>query len=436
MGQASNSVVKNASWIIICRIVQALCAFVIGVFTARYLGPSNYGLISYAASVVTFFTPIMRLGFNATLVRELIDDPKEEGRILGTSIILSLISSVFCILGITLFSLAANPSEPETTVVCLLYSLTLFFQACEMTQYWFQAKLMSKYPSIVSLIAYIAVSLYKIYILIAGKGIRWFAVVHVIEAMIIAAALIFIYVRCGGQRLSFSFALGKKMFSKSKHFIISAMMVVIFQQTDRIMLKLMTTEAETGYYSAALTCIGITGFVFVAIIDSARPSVLKSKKLMSDDFNDKLVLLYSTITVIAAVQSVLMTAFAPLLIQIIFGGEFISAVPILQIAVWYVTFAYYGNVRNIWVVAENKQKYLLRINGAGALANVLLNLVLIPIWGGIGAAVASFVTQLFTNVVMCFVVKPIRPCGKLIIDSFRPSAMKKLFSSAVALIKK
>lgn len=428
MNIAKNTVVKNASWIIVCKVMQSICSFIIGVFTARYLGPTNYGLISYAASIVAFLMPIMQLGLNSTLVREFLSQPEKEGQVLGTSLVLNIISSIACVVGMTTFSMIATPSQTETIIVCFLYSLTLIFQASEMTQYWFQAKLLSKYPSIVSLVAYVIVSVYKIYILVAGKSVRWFAVTHVIEAIIVAGALLLIYLKCGNQRLSFSIKLAKEMFSRSRHYISSAMMVVVFQQTDRLMLKWMMNEAETGYYSASLTCIGITGFVFAAIIDSVRPSILESKKKSEDELREKMTMLYSVITMLSLAQSIVMTIFAKLIISIMFGAEFLPAVRILQVAVWYVTFSYYGSVRNVWILAEEQQKHLWKINMFGAIANVALNFILIPIYGGLGAAVASFATQLFINVILCFVMKPLRPCVHYMVDAFKPSTMKKLIS--------
>lgn len=164
-------VLNNASWIIGCKIIRSVLVFVIGMLTARYLGPSNYGLINYAASVVAFFTPLMQLGMSATLVREFIATPERESKILGTSLVLNILSALACVVGVTTFSQVANPGETETTIVCFLYSMTLIMQASEMTQYWFQAKLMSKYPAIASLVAYAISSAYKIYLLLTGKSI-------------------------------------------------------------------------------------------------------------------------------------------------------------------------------------------------------------------------------------------------------------------------
>ena len=100
MSLLRGKIFKNASWIIISKLLQSIFAFLISILTARYLGPSNYGLINYAASIVTFVFPISQLGFNNTLVQELTHDPQNEGKILGTSIFMSIISAFFCMVGV------------------------------------------------------------------------------------------------------------------------------------------------------------------------------------------------------------------------------------------------------------------------------------------------------------------------------------------------
>ena len=92
-----NRNINNAAWLIGGKIFQSILGLVVSIFTARYLGPSNYGLISYAASIVAFLVPIMQLGFNNILVQELTNYPDEEGKVMGTSILLSFFSGIACI---------------------------------------------------------------------------------------------------------------------------------------------------------------------------------------------------------------------------------------------------------------------------------------------------------------------------------------------------
>lgn len=420
---SKNRALKNASWIIVCRVIQSLISLVIGMISARYLGPSNYGVITYVSSVVAFALPIMQLGLNQTLVKEFVQSPEREGKILGTSLVINVLSGIASMIGSVAFVFLVNAGERETILVCILYSLTLLFQATEMTQYWFQYQLMSKYPSIATLCAYVVVSLYKIFLLVTQKSIVWFALSNVLDYFLISVILMVIYFKVGNQRLSFDWRLGREMLSRSKYYIIPSLMVMIFHHTDRIMIKLMMGEAETGFYSAAITCIGISGFVFSAVIDSMRPVILEEKEKDQARYENRVAQLYAIITFISLAQSIGMTVLAKPLVNLLYGAEYAPTAGILCVAVWYVTFSYYGSVRNVWILAEGKQKYLFGINIIGAVANVLSNLLLIPRWGGVGAAVASLITQFFTNVIIGFVFKPIRENNRLMLKGLDPRVL-------------
>ncbi len=415
-----NKVAKNAIWIIAGRVVQSLLALVINMLTARYLGPSNFGLITYASSLVAFVVPIMELGFGNVLVKEIINRPEAEGKVLGTTVFFSVCSSLCCIIGVTAFAFVANPNEPTTILVCLLYSLILVFQATDHIRYWFQAKLLSKYTAIIKLIAYVSVSAYKVFLLITSKSVLWFALSNAFDYALISAGSIYTYRRLGGQRFSVSKKIGKDIFTRSKHYILSSMMVTVFAQTDKVMIKLMIDETATGYYGAAVACAGMTSFVFSAIIDSFRPSILEGANASQEVFQKRLTMLYSLIIYMSLAQSILMTVFARLIIRILYGAAYYSAAGALQIIVWYTTFSYLGSVRNIWILANDKQEYLWKINILGASANVFLNAILIPIIGIYGAALASLITQFFTNVVVGYILKPILPNNQIMVQGLNP----------------
>lgn len=415
-----NKIVLNASWIIVCRIIQSALNFFVLVLSARYLGPSNYGLISYAASCVAFILPIASLGFPNVLVQEIINTPKKEGETLGTALGAGCLSSICCIFFTVALINIINKGETETIIVTGVYSISLLFQSLEMIQYWFQAKFYSKYTAVVSLISYIIVSIYKILLLIFKKNVLWFAFAYSIDYAIIAITLIIIFKRKTGNKLSFSLNRAFTMFSKSKYYIFTGIMITVFTQSDKVMLKGMIGNSATGYYSAAVTCAGITGFVINAIIDSARPAIFESLKISREKFESNMANLYSVVIYFCLIQSVFTMIFAPIIIKIIYGKDYLASISVLMIVTWYVPFACLGTVRNIWILANDKQKYLLGINLFGGIFNIFLNFLLIPIIGVNGAAAASFLSQSSMNVVLGFIIKPIRKNNELMIRGLNP----------------
>ncbi len=426
-----NKVINNAKWIVLCKLAQSVLQLVVGMISARYLGPANYGLINYAASIVAFAVPIMRLGFDATLVREYIESPEQEGKIAGTSIVLNLISGAACTIAVTVFSAVSNINDRITILVCGLYSLSLIFAAAEMIQYWFQYKLMSKYSSVIMLCSYFAVSGYKIFLLITQKSVYWFAVTHSIEYGLIALCLFVIYFK-KGKSFGFSWQLGKKLLKNSKHYVLAALMLVLIQNTDHIMLTLMISKEENGFYSAAITTAGIFQFVYTAIVDSYRPVILADKKENSNNYIINMTRLYSITLYLSIAQSLVFTVGAEIIVGLLYGKDYVATVPVLRILVWFLAFAVMGSVRNVWILAEQKQKYLWLINLSGAVFNILLNLLLIKPFGACGAAFASLLTQIFSNLILGFIYKPLRDNNKIILNSLRPKfaieEAKKLLS--------
>ncbi len=416
----NNKVVKNATWIIVCKALEAILHLVITMFTTRYLGPANYGVINYAASVMAFAVPFMHLGVRSILINEFVNAPTRKGQTLGTALFLNFASSFLCVLGVVCFAYVANHDETETIIVCLLYSVSLIFQAVEILQYWFQERLLSKYVSVSMLLAYIFMSVYQVLILLDGKGIYWFATSETLKHLAIALLLIFQYRRHGGERLSLSFPLARKLLSRGKHYILANLMLTVFSQTDKIMLKQMCGDTETGYYAAAVTCASVANFVFLAIVDSARPLIFKSQLESKEAFEKNMILLYSVVGWLSFLQCLGFTVFAPLLIHILYGSAYTPAVSLLRVTVWYTAIAHVGLARDIWILAQERQDYMWKMNIFGAVANVALNFVLIPSLGGMGAAIASLISQFVATIGMCFIFKNLRHVNVLMLRGMDP----------------
>lgn len=203
-------------------------------------------------------------------------------------------------------------------------------------------------------------------------------------------------------------------------------MVTLFSQTDKIMIKIMNGNAETGYYAAAVTCAGMTAFVFSAIIDSFRPIIFENKRNNNESFEKNVVRLYSVIIYMGLIQSVFLALLAKYVVNILYGSAYTAAIPILRIITWYSAFSYLGSARNVWILAEEKQKYLWVINLSGALLNIVGNFLLIPLLGARGAAIASVATQFFTNFILCFIMKPIKSSAVLLLKSLNPKVLLEI----------
>ena len=412
-----NKAVKNAGWLIGGRVIQMLVNLIVGRLVARYLGPSNNGLVSYGTAYTTFFATIASLGINSVLVKEFVDNPKEEGKIIGTSLFLRAISSFLCAIVIICFVRIIDAGEPVTILVVSLCSLGLIFHIFETINYWFQSRLQSKVTAIVTLIAHIITAGYRVVLMMTDASVVWFAFATSVDYICIGVMLLYAYKKHNGNQLSVSWAYGKELLKKSYHFILPGVMVAIYGQTDKVMLKQMVGEAETGFYSTAVSLNAAWCFVLIAIIDSMYPSIMKAFNKDEKKFIKRNKQLYAIIFYLALAASVLYTIFAEFLVGTLYGEAYMPTVMPLRIITWYTAFSYLGGARNAWVVCKNRQKYLVYIYAISAVANVVLNVVFIPGWGASGAAFASLITQILTILVVPFFVKGLRENAKLMVEA-------------------
>ena len=409
-----NKFLGNASWLIIGRVGQMFISFIISMITARYLGPSNYGVINYVHSYISFFTAICNLGINSVLIKELIDRPETQGETMGTVITMRVISATLSIISIVSCIGILFDNDSIYMTVAVLQSLTLLFTAFELIEYWYQSKLMSKRTAVVGIIAYLCMSIYRVFILVLQKDVTWFAFAVTLDNLVIAVLYLVCYFKDGGQKLSFNPKLAKEILSKSHHFMWSSLMVAAYSEMDKILLGSLIDDTAVGYFSAAYSLCNTWPFILKAIIDSAKPIIVEYHKTDREMFIKRTRQLYATIFYVGAFVATMFTIFAPLIIYILYGKEYAPSIVPLRIIGWYTAFSYLGVARSTWMICEGKQRFEKILATCGAISNLVLDLIFIKSMQATGAAIATLLTQVFTNFLIPFCFKETRANSILI----------------------
>lgn len=421
----NNKVVVNSSWIIYGKIIQLSFSFVIGILTARYLGPQNYGILNLAMAYTSFAIPFCTLGISNVIVKEFVDVPEDEGVLLGSGIASRLFSSMLAIivLAVIVYTLHIdNPILICTTVIC---SFTLIFKAFDLFEYWYQSKLLSKISTNICIVAHLISVAYRMILLVLKKNIYWFAFAYVLDLIIIAVMYLIRHKEKDAFTLSFQWKTCISLLRQSYHYILSSVMVVAYAQMDKIMIGKMMDMTSVGLYSTAVTICGLWTFILQAVIDSARPSIIKLRSLDREKYLERIVQLYSVVIWISIFVSLVICIFAPLLIDLFFGKEYHGSISPLRIVTWYTCFSYLGVARNIWSICEQQQKFEKIFAFIGAFSNAILNAVLIIRLGIVGAAIASLLTQVVTNILAPYCFKETRENAICVLKAFN---LKYIFS--------
>ena len=176
-------------------------------------------------------------------------------------------------------------------------------------------------------------------------------------------------------------------------------------------------ETSVGYYSLASTINNMWVFVLAAIINSMYPTIIQYAGRDKEKFEKKNRQLYAIVIYVSIFVAFGFMLLGKWVICILYGEAYLPASEPLKIICWYTIFSYLGVARDAWVVSTNNQKFLKYICGGAAVTNVILNFILIPVWGASGAAMASLLTQVATIVGIPYLIKDMRPNVKLMVDA-------------------
>lgn len=391
----------NTSWLLVEKVITLAITFLLSIFIARYLAPEGYGQYSYLAAFIGLLGPFTSLGLNALVTREIVEGQSQH-KVLSTSVYYRLIGGViatllaFVVVVFLYLQHIKVPIQPKWFVLAALANILSAFYVMEN---YFNAEVASKYSVLVRMVTLVISTIAKLVGLFLGLSVEFFLFVMLVELVIRALIYTLTYIYYNKRHRDNRFAstkdidkkYGKALLNQSKWLIMSGFMSVIYLKIDQLMLGSMVGSHELGVYAVAAKLSEVWYFFPIAVATSFFPKLIKNKNNQTLYLKQLEylcgALLWVAITIASAVVLV-SDYFVPLL----FGVEYIASADILNVHVWAATFIFMRAVFSKWLLVEGLIKFSLFTHGIAAIVNVGMNLWLIPIYGGLGAAIATLVS--------------------------------------------
>ncbi|MBE9037026.1 flippase [aff. Roholtiella sp. LEGE 12411] len=393
------AIVANTSWLFADRILRMGVGLVVGVWVARYLGVQQYGLFNYTIAFVALFNPFATLGLDNVVIRNLVRNSSNKEQVLGTTLWLKLIggfSSAFLAIG-SIFVFHYN--ESLTIWLVAILSTAGIFQAFDTIDFWFQSQVQSKYTVVAKNTAFIIVTLVKVALIKMQAPLIAFAWMTFAEIGLGAMGLAITY-KIKGYSLRlwcWSFPVAKALLKDSWPLILSGVTIMIYMKIDQIMLGQMIGNNAVGIYSAASRISEVWYFIPTAMVSSVSPTIFAAKQTSEAVYYQRLKQLLRLMALISVAIALPMSFLSQSIIMLLFGDGYAASGQILAIHIWSSFFVFMGMATSPWFISENLTHLSLVRNFIGAIINVLLNLLLIPKYGGIGAAIATVISQAFAT---------------------------------------
>lgn len=396
---------KNTGWMFVGQIFSLIVSFFVGAWLARYLGPENYGIISYVVAFVSIFGFVAHLGVHSILLRDLIEKGERENYLMGTSFFVLLGGSLLALFIVVILSFILESSLLIRSLI-IVYSFTFLFSPFNIVSIFFQSRVEAQKNVRISFFSAIISSVLKILIILSGRGIFYLIIVFLLESILLAFFNVLMYVKSGYNIFSWrvDFKLLKKLLSSSWMLMLAAAASYIFTRVDQIMIKSFLGEVSVGIYSAALKLVEIWYFIPGIVCTSLLPAIINAKKMSVEKYKNRLKLLYVFLGGTAFVVAIFLTIFSDFIIDFLFGQEYIQSVSVLKIYAWASVGFFLSTGFYQYFLAENRLILIFYFYLFLMVLNILLNIFLIPRIGINGAALSTLISY-FVGGFIIFLIK-------------------------------
>lgn len=402
---------RNGIWAVAQQLTNIALTGVFGVILVRYLSVSDFGIYSYATTLVGLAVAAMSGGLQGLAMREFANRPTEADRLLAAVVLVreSLAFIAYCILlGFT--AAFGDHSVLLASAVALLAVLARAFDAPEL---WFQANLQSARPARIRIFVSLGFFLLRISIVISAPNIYYLLASLVAEQLVLGSLMFaqFRHHRPNREPMHPDLGGARSLLRMSAPLALSGIANQVNLRVDLILIQILSGNTMAGLYAAATRISEILFAVPVAYMNATFPVLLAARRESDTEgaYRQQLQRAYDGAFWFGILVITGAWLFGDFAVDTLFGDRYSSAADVLQIQVLACPFVFMAAVFSKWILAENKLWLSVGRHVSGATAAIILNLILIPRYGIEGSAWGTVVSYSISSYLFCFLTRSTWP---------------------------
>ncbi|MFM6075838.1 MAG: flippase, partial [Dolichospermum sp.] len=348
----NRQIIGNTGWLFLGKVFRLFISLCMGTLVARYLGPSKFGTLQYALAFSNFFLPLSTSQMSKIITRDLVQKPLSKDRILGTAFIIQIIGGILAATLSITFIKIIYPQSHYIHLLVAIVAIKFVFNSFQPIENWFESQVKSKFQVLASNLAFLIITIIKIFLIVFKAPLFLFASIISLETIIYAIGLIFYYQLDHQNIRNWRTDLQsiKYLIRESYPQFLSATAILIYASLDQVMLGSMIGHSSIGIYSSAVILCEALSFLPFIISSSLYPSMIMAQSLSKSVYRKKLQKIYDLTSLLAYAIIILIVPLSGLIINLLYGDNYKEASPILSIYIFTSLFTFQGEVMSNWIV--------------------------------------------------------------------------------------
>lgn len=395
------TIAKNTTSLFIANILSYLFGFFATMYTARYLGVDEFGILSLALSITSIFGVFTDLGLYNLTVREVARDKSLSNKYIGNTAVMKVFLAflAFGLIFITV-NLLGYSNEIKTVVYILMLSV-ICTSFSNIFNSIFQAYETMEYISIATVLNGATMLLGVLIGLYFHLNLFYFALIYLVSSLIIIIySLIIFSWKFFLPSMGIDWGFWKPSIKEGIYFGLSSIFTLIYFYIASIILSVIDGNAAVGIYNSAYRLLLVLLFIPSVFTTSVFPVMSQhfnsAKEFLKIEYEKSFKYLLLTAVFILVYGYI----FADKIIIFIYGTNYSSAIIALQVLIYAVPFIFITTFLGTFLGAVNKQRIVTIVSILNAILNVSLNFLLIAYFSYVGACAATVVTEALGFVLM------------------------------------
>lgn len=374
------------------RVMDALVSVVL----ARYLAPEGFGLLAFALSFASLFSLLPGFGMGTLSMRDVSRRPEEMGRYLGNGLYAKVFLSGLTLLLMGGVSLALGFNRLKSWAVLLAGFVMVTETSLRFTLSFFQAMEQSGRVAAVNLAVRAGWVVGSLAVVALGGGIgQLLGIRFLVTAGGLAAAVVLVQARF--QRAEWRMEPGfiVRMLKSSVPFVLFRLRGHVFMDIDTVMISMLRGDLMTGWYAAAQKVLRLFTFIPGSFSQAMLPAMSREADRSREGVARTLMRSTRYLLMIGLPIAGVGYVLADPIVQLFYGPAYGQGAGALKILIWSVPFAFLNGVLVAAVGAVNRERQGMYITLGAGLFSALSNFVVVPLFGHLGAASTSLLSEIF-----------------------------------------